>query len=312
MRGAGRPALVLLAVGVALAACALEPDREEQATGSAAAEPELKLRAGMEISLAQTLLGLGAGLAEWTGNETGVKQITVAESAPDELVVGWREEIREETEASRRRREAFERDPPKAGVGEPEPAAPEPEYARRTREGRISATGIATSREMTLPALWPEGEHAVSGNSLIWLSRPAFRELRSSRETEWSLGLMQNPLFQPAAAVARLRDGLAALEERLDGSPEERRELDRIEAEADFATFELTVDGRELEVPTIVARNWLAEYRILDDEDNPLILKVTLNPLSGGALDVFSPLGALKAVVGYQVTEIRTGPAGGA
>lgn len=306
MSAAGRAALVL-AAGAALAACAPEPDRD----APAAAEPRLELTAGMEISLAQTLLGAGAGLSKWTGDETGVKRITVESVRPDELVVGWREEVREETEASRRRREAFERDPPKAGVGEPEPAAPEPEYARRTREGRITATGTGASRQMTLPALWPEGEHAVSGNSLIWLTRPAFRELRSTRETDWGPGLLGNPLFQPAAAVERLRDGLAALEKRLDGSPEERRELGRIEAEADFGTFELTVDGRELEVPTIVARNWLAEYVILDNEDNPLVLKVTLNPLSGGALDVFSPLGALKAVVGYQVTEIRTGPAEG-
>ena len=71
--------------------------------------------------------------------------------------------------------------------------------------------------------------------------------------------------------------------------------------------FELRVDARRTVVRTILARNWFAEYVVLDSEDNPLILRTTLNPLSGGALDVFSPLMDLKAVLGYQVLELRTG-----
>ena len=66
------------------------------------------------------------------------------------------------------------------------------------------------------------------------------------------------------------------------------------------------IDGAAVEVRTIEAHNWFGRYTILDDPENPLVLKVTFNPLSSGALDVFSPTGLLKTVMGYQVVEIST------
>lgn len=282
---------------------------------AAARSPEgasLGLRPGMTIRLAPTVLGLGASLSRWTGDDTGIKAVSVVEAAADGLVVEWREKVKEETEGSRRRRQAFEDDRPRSGVGEPEPEAPPPDYVERVKRGRLHATGFEASRRMNLPALWPEGEHELEQGSLLWMSPTAFRELRATRQTVWRLGIVGSSLGEPVAALTELSRGLEALRARLEESEPERRAFDSIEAEADFATFELAVDGRPTAVRAILARNWFAEYVILDNQENPLILKVTLNPLSGGALDVFSPLGALKSILGYQVLELETCPDPGA
>lgn len=294
---------LILTFGIA-AAC-VRPGTDENAASESAVEPSLRLETGMVLTLAPTVLGLD--LSALRSDEVGLKKLTITSAESDILGFRWIETVREETAASRRRREEFERKPPVAGVGEPTPQPPEPEFNLRQRQGRITASGVAESRKMTLPALWAEGDHQVESNSLIWMSRSAFRELRSTRETEWSLGLLESPLIQPAAAVLDLRRGLEALRKRLQGSPDERRDLGRIRAEEDFSSFRLTVDGRRAEVRTIVARNWFAQYVVLDRDDNPLILEVTLNPISGGALDVFSPLMALKSLLGYRVVAIETG-----
>ncbi len=274
--------------------------------GQSPSAPAPQLGAGAQVRIAPTVAGFGASLLRRMKDPHGIKVVTVIEVREDGRVVEWWERVREETEESRHRRDELKNHPPVVGVGEAEPEPPAAEYAERIRRGRITATGLSASRTMTLPALLPEGDQAVEGTSLIWLSPVAFRELRSTRETRWSFGLLDSPLLQPVALVGGLRRALDALRKRLEteASAAELEDYRRIEAEPDFSSFELEVDGRRVKVRTIVARNWFGELVILDDENNPLVLKATLNPLSGGALDVFSPLGALKALAGYQVLSI--------
>ncbi len=287
--------LVLL---MAVSGCSQAPEET--------AAVELTLQPGMRITLTPTVLGLGAGLKSWTGDQSGLKKITILKAPPQGLSLDWVEEVREETEVSRRRRDAFEKRTSKLGVGVDRPDPPQAEYEVRVRRGRILAPDFAESGDMTLPTLWPEAEERLPDTSLLWLSPPAFSELRATRRTRWSPGLVGSPLLQPGAVFAEFRRGVQALQEEMGSSTAKEQTFHTIEANAEFGTFDLLVNGRPSQVRTIVARNWVAEYVILDDPQNPLILKFTLNPLSGGAIDVFSPLGVLKSILGYQVLEINT------
>lgn len=85
---------------------------------------------------------------------------------------------------------------------------------------------------------------------------------------------------------------------------EQRTGLQYLEADQQLANFQLSVNGRKAVVPAIRASNWFIELYILNNPENPLILKATLNPLSDGPLDLFTPLGMVKALLGFQVTAL--------
>lgn len=84
------------------------------------------------------------------------------------------------------------------------------------------------------------------------------------------------------------------------------RELAELAADAEPGSLRVNVNGQDATLETVRARNWFVDLQILNHPDNPLILKATFNPLSDGPLGVFSPLGAFKALLGFQVTEIQT------
>jgi len=81
------------------------------------------------------------------------------------------------------------------------------------------------------------------------------------------------------------------------------QDIYKLTAVNDYQTYSLTVDGAEKTVQTIEASNWFGSYVILANENNPLIIKATLNPFALGSLDLSSPL---SSFLGYEVTEIKT------
>lgn len=81
-----------------------------------------------------------------------------------------------------------------------------------------------------------------------------------------------------------------------------------LRVEPDFVTFELDVNGQDTAVQAIQAFDDFGnEYVILDNLQNPLILKFTYNAVSTGAIGIDVGIWTLiKAVFsGYQIVEIR-------
>ena len=271
-------------------------------TESVASPTVPSLREGTRIRLVSTVGGFGAGLRGTEANAPGVREIRIVDAGADVVELTWRETTREETSESVARRRAFRDNPPRTGVGEPDPKPPVADWIERQREGAVTLSQWQDSNALLLPALWPEGSQTLTGESLIWLSPAAFTELRGARRTRFGLGLLERSL--PQGVSPRLAPALDALAERLREAADQRRRLADLEAERDFGSFSLKVNGRSVEVPTVVARSWFADYVILDDADNPLVLKLTLNPISAGPLDIFSPLALLKTLLGYQVVAI--------
>ncbi len=60
----------------------------------------------------------------------------------------------------------------------------------------------------------------------------------------------------------------------------------------------IRVDGTLQKVDALKASNWFAEYLILKNADNPLILSVTLKPTADASFD--------SAMRGFEVSEIKT------
>lgn len=129
----------------------------------------------------------------------------------------------------------------------------------------------------------------------MWLSSEAFSQLKDTRETRWS-----------ADALTRISNLPRQVLDEIDEAAAEREIY--LRAEPDFLTFEVRVNGRETTVQAIQAFDDFGnEYVILDNAQNPLILKFTYNAVSTGAIGIDVGIWTLiKALFsGYQVVEIQ-------
>jgi hypothetical protein len=218
-----------------------------------------------------------------------------------------------ETVASTAEREAYEAEYGETAIGEDIPEAPAPEYEEVTQTGTISSTTLANATTLQLPELWSEGDAGVSDTSLIWISQSQYDELVSTRSTQLSLGLFDESLMQVEEVTTSLTDYLDKIKNLWPGEtpPELEQEesatsgLLTVQAESDWGEYTLLVDDVRTTVQTIEARNAFANYTILANPDNPLILELRLTPLSQGNLEVLSPSGFVEGFGGYEVSAIN-------
>jgi hypothetical protein len=245
------------------------------------------LSPGMEIGLVSTAMMGQFGRNQVNPDEPGggmlvtVQEITTGES----VTIGWR---RTETRAVEPAQPT-----PVVGVGTPSPT---PVQETVTVEGTITATGLRDAQDAYLPLYWQESGRSTTDTSLLWLSQQAFQELKTTRRTRWTPDIMTRLSLLPLIVLRQLE------EEATD------REI-YLEAEADFVTYELLVNGERTAVQAIKAYDTFGnEYLILDNEDNPLILKFTFNVMTTGAIGIDAGVWLLiKSVYsGYQVVHIDT------
>ena len=69
------------------------------------------------------------------------------------------------------------------------------------------------------------------------------------------------------------------------------------------AAFGLRVDGVDLTVPALGARDWFAAYAVLDGVSPALVLAV-LPQASSPPADVFAPALAMRSLLGYRIVEV--------
>jgi hypothetical protein len=230
----------------------------------------LKTSIGATLVIQPSFLGVTGTLADLVGSVEGVKTATVKAFGP-----GARAEI-EWTEKS----------------------APE-------RSGTVATESSEAAHEMFLPVFWKPGERAKTAASLIWLSPEAWRELDGKGSTEWKLGLGGEASVDAALKTLQAFNDLAS---RLSGGSAASATATspfRMRATGSPA-FPLRVDGELVNVKTIKASSWFADYVVLANPENPLILKVSVNPVAVGALDALKPLEADVSALGYEITSISS------
>lgn len=272
-----------------MAGCSgLGPDLDD-ASGEAGAESEadaLALGAGMEFGLLFT--GPGGVVSRSSVNPDepgGGRAIAVDAVRPgQELTVRWRQTIE---------REVAPTTTTDVGVGTTTPP-PSVEVVEQT--GTITATGLADAHTSLLPLYWEPGERTTT-SSLMWLSQEAFQELRDTRQTAWS----SDPLTQISWVGEEVK-------ERINRSVSEMEEV-LLEAEADFISYELTVDGQQTTLQAVNAHDSFGnQYVILHNEQNPLVVNFRYNAVSVGFTGFDTALWALiKSVFsGYRILTLDT------
>lgn len=248
--------------------------------------PDLALAPGMQIGLVTTTVGGLAPQASVNSDEPGGGMLVTVQTiqSGESVTIAWRQAVE---------RELPPLDPkPVVGIGTPEPT---PVTEVIIEEGTISASGLDSAHAALLPLYWPLSEANTTETSLMWLSQEAFEELKRTRRTRWGADVLTMFTYLPVWAIEQLNEETA------------EREL-YLTAEPDFVDFDMTVNGQRARFQALQAFDDFGnEYIILDDAENPLIVKFKFNAVSTGAVGIDAGIWMLiKAVFsGYQVVEIR-------
>lgn len=227
----------------------------------------LALEKDASYELRPTFLNVTGTVSDVLGHEDGLRRITVTEVEKEDLVLEW-----------------------SAKDGDTE------------REGMIEAKDFRASQRMLLPAFWKEGGTELDKNGVIWLSPTAFRELRDEGRTEWQLGIGNTVTDAASSALQKFQEVVG----KLFGEEEEARTAFTLEKKGEIQAFPMRIDGKVDHLRAIQASSWFADYVILDNPANPLILKLNINSVAVGAMDAFIPLGVDTKEIGYEITAIRT------
>lgn len=169
--------------------------------------------------------------------------------------------------------------------------------------GTLALEGYAGAHAMLLPAFWSTGEATASVNGGLWLSRAAYDDLAAGRPVEWRLGLADRTLSTVASSV----NAFNALSAKLFASATASPELTpfSIKKTGEAQAFPLSIDGKITLVRAIEASSWFADFVILDNPDDPLILKVAVNPAAAPALKALDPAHVRSDELGYEITTLE-------
>lgn len=231
--------------------------------------------AGSQMEIRQTYLGVGARQADALAgdNKEGVRIVTIERFAPMVYAnLSWKLSRKIETEM-------------------------------RTVKGIIKDIDLKNTHQIYPPAYWPSDNITNQGTSGIWLSEDAFNALVKSRMTSIAYGILNAELYGAMGAAKDFADALKSLQGQVTEA-EKNNELDLAKADADYSDWTLNINGQDVVVQVFKARNWYGEMVVLNNPQNPLILKMTFNPLISGAVDPLKGGDLLSTLIGYEVTRL--------
>lgn len=176
---------------------------------------------------------------------------------------------------------------------------PGDENRTRIRRGEITATGIRKSHSILPPLYWGDGD-LHTDSSLLWLSKTSYDGL--AQQGSCPLDVLDcGPVDSDAAG--ELKSAVAELLKQagLDDSAAFTLEKE------DAALYPCVVNGERVRLKALHARDslGLAEYWVLDDAKNPLLLKLTYTLGDAGEQGDMS---FIQKGGGYAVTSIDFSP----
>lgn len=258
---------------------------------------------GDGFTINQTFMGVGGLISNLAGFKDGKRVVTITRFAPAHVAsLDWSLTSQRETAASKKAREEYEK-ALKAGKASGLP--PQPAFEEGTTTGTVSEISLAASHSAYFPNYWTSATTSLAGErSAIWLSDDAFQELSRTRHAVLNFGVFDESLQKATKGIADVKEAINALQNKanIDG---ENKDLTLLEADETASDYKIRVNGVEKTVSVIKARNWFGEIIVLNNAQNPLILKASLNPVTSGAADAASGTDAFfDKFFGFEITDI--------
>jgi hypothetical protein len=254
---------------------------------------------GSQIEMRQTYLGLGAKLADKLSGDSkdGVRIITLERFAPENVAnLKWKLSRKVETDASIKARQAYESSGSKG-------TAPEPVTEMQTVTGGLINVDLTVTHKLFPPAYWPTDNIPSRSTSAIWISNEVYEELTKTKTATIYFGITDDFLFGAMNTAQQFSDAINALKASVQ-KIQNKTDVDLTKADAELAEWPLTVNGKDIKVQVIKARNWYGEIVVLDNPQNPLILKMTFNPVDAGLANLATNNSFLQSLIGYEITRL--------
>lgn len=252
-----------------------KPANFENATPAEAAN-RINFVPGSQMEIRQTYLGKDAKIADALAgdNKDGVRIVTLERFAPMVYAkLSWKISSQVTTSTE-----------------------------KQTVKGNIENIDLKSSHKFYPPAYWPSEITDAKDTSAIWLSRDAFDELAKTKHATLYYGLTDGTLFGALNTAKEFFEAITAL----SGQVSEASKMidpDWAKADDDYSDWTLKVNGQDVKVQVIKARNWYGEIVVLNNPQNPLIIKMTFNPMLQDK-SLLKGNDFLSTLLGYEVTQL--------
>lgn len=168
--------------------------------------------------------------------------------------------------------------------------------------GTLALASYDDAQAMLLPAFWRSGDVTASHNGGLWLSRSAYDGLAAGHEVDWRIGLADGALSTLSTALKTFN----ALSAKLFGSATAVPDISpfTVKKTGEDDAFPMTIDGKIVLLRTMAVSSWFADFTVLDNPDDPLILKVSVNPAAAPALKALGSAQVRTDELGYEITSM--------
>ncbi len=149
-----------------------------------------------------------------------------------------------------------------------------PDKQKMQRSGALPGGNLKNSYELDLPAFWKEGDDNALGKGILWLSPDVYENLSVSKQSSLDLGLTDANLIAKLPE-GKTKAGLLALGNEVKKIID-RQDVFFAKADNGLGEYQLVVNGKPTKVEVIKAHNWFGEVTVLNNKQNPLVLKLQL------------------------------------
>lgn len=173
----------------------------------------------------------------------------------------------------------------------------------QTVKGRISGADLKQTHQLYPPAYWPSQELNVNSISAIWLSEDVYNELLKNRVAGLNYGIMDSSLYEGLKTSKDFSDAIKSLQDQVSQA-ELKDDLDVTRAEEQLSDWTLKINDQDVKVQVIKAKSWFGEIVVLNNPQNPLVLKMTFDPAVPDAASKIKNYELLKTLLGFEVTRL--------
>lgn len=240
---------------------------EAQSRSPAELAKSLKLQPGFSFNIQPNIFGFSTQ----TKSDIGIKKVKVKEVIPDKIIeLSWKIKNKSNEKII-------------------------------TTTGQLTADIFNQTSGLLLPVCWPKGNHKIINNTLIWLSKDSFKKIKQTGQIKWKTGFCENPMAEISRATREVKKSLSG-----KTSKKQRTSGNFLIADPIPVKYSININEQPKIVQAILAHTEFIDLVILDNPDNPLILKAMLKPALSGTFDIMAPFIVLKTFLGYEITDIYT------
>ncbi len=162
--------------------------------------------------------------------------------------------------------------------------------------GSLAGADLLKAYQMYLPSLWKQGDQTALGTGSLWLSSYVYENLTRSKLSTYDFGLLDKTILGYSTSSRTFSDATetlrAAVEKIIDHT-----DVYLTKTEGDDVDWPLKINGVDAKVRVFKAKNWFGEIVVLDNPQNPLVLKVTMQNRP--------EFGALNGFLDYEITGLK-------